>query len=72
MNLIATTGNGKLASTTTSSRGAIVLGSAQSADVVDRSECERLDLDIVTRRSGGGLVLVGHDREVWLDVLLPF
>jgi lipoate-protein ligase A len=55
----------------TSSRGAIVLGSAQSADVVDRSECERLDLDIVTRRSGGGLVLVGHDREVWLDVLLP-
>jgi lipoate-protein ligase A len=55
----------------TSSRGAIVLGSAQSPDVVDRAACERNDLDVVTRRSGGGLVLVGDDREVWLDVLLP-
>ncbi|MBU3688290.1 MAG: hypothetical protein B7C54_07605 [Acidimicrobiales bacterium mtb01] len=55
----------------TSSQGAIVLGSAQSPEVVDRAACERYELDVVARRSGGGLVLVGLDREIWLDVLLP-
>ena len=55
----------------TSSQSAIVLGSAQSTDVLDLDECRRRGLDVVKRRSGGGLVLVGDDRDVWLDVLLP-
>lgn len=55
----------------TSSQPAIVLGSAQSFEVIDSDECDRLGLAVVKRRSGGGAVLVGDDREVWLDVLVP-
>ena len=52
-------------------RSAIVLGSTQNQSILDRDACARLDLDVVTRRSGGGVVLVGPDPTLWLDVLLP-
>lgn len=53
------------------SRSAVVLGSTQDRSILDLEECSRVGLDVVTRRSGGGLVLVGPGRTVWLDVLVP-
>ena len=53
------------------SRSAVVLGSTQDEAVVDVDECARRDLDVVKRRSGGGIVLVGTDLTLWIDVLVP-
>lgn len=52
-------------------RSAVVLGSTQDDSILDLDECVRLGLDVVKRRSGGGVVLIGPDATVWLDVLLP-
>jgi len=52
-------------------RAAIVLGSAQSDDLLDGDACERHGLEIVRRRSGGGVVLLVPDEHVWIDVLVP-
>lgn len=50
---------------------ALVLGSRQTDDVVDREACERAGLSIVRRRSGGGAVLMRRQSVVWIDVVLP-
>jgi lipoate-protein ligase A len=50
---------------------AIVLGSRQSEDLVDRAACERAGLAVVHRRSGGGAVIMRHDSILWVDVVLP-
>ncbi len=50
---------------------ALVLGSAQRDEVVDRAACERAGVDVVRRRSGGGAVLVEPGTLLWVDVLLP-
>jgi lipoate---protein ligase len=50
---------------------ALVLGSAQPDDVVDRAACVRERVDVVRRRSGGGAVLVEPGALLWVDVLLP-
>lgn len=50
---------------------ALVLGSAQPEDHVDRAACERAGVEVVRRRSGGGAVLVAPGAQLWLDVLLP-
>jgi lipoate-protein ligase A len=50
---------------------AIVLGSRQSDDLVDRAACERVGLSIVRRRSGGGAVVMRRSSIVWIDVVLP-
>lgn len=52
-------------------RAAMVLGSTQSFDVVDRDQAERLGMDVVRRRSGGGAVLLQPDDHVWIDVTVP-
>ena len=52
-------------------RSAVVLGSTQDESLLDREACERLGLDVAKRRSGGGVVLVGPDLTVWVDVLVP-
>ena len=49
----------------------LVLGSAQSDDVVDRAACARAGVAVARRRSGGGAVLVEPGRVLWLDVLIP-
>jgi lipoate-protein ligase A len=49
-------------------RAALVLGSAQPVSTVRRD----LDgLDVVTRRSGGGAVLLEPGAVLWVDVILP-
>jgi lipoate-protein ligase A len=50
---------------------ALVLGSAQRDDVVDRAACETAGVEVVRRRSGGGAVLVEPGALLWVDVLLP-
>jgi lipoate-protein ligase A len=47
---------------------AIVLGSTQSDDIVDRVRASGAGVEIVRRSSGGGAVLVGPNAQVWLEV----
>jgi lipoate-protein ligase A len=50
---------------------AVVLGSRQHQDVVDVEACRRDGVDIVKRRSGGGVVLVVPEAMCWFDVVVP-
>lgn len=52
-------------------RPALVLGSAQRDDVVDAEACAAAGIDVVRRRSGGGVVLLMPDESLWLDVVVP-
>ena len=52
-------------------RPALVLGSAQPDDVVDRAACAAAGVEVVRRRSGGGAVLLEPGGVVWVDVELP-
>ncbi len=50
---------------------AVVLGSAQRDDLVDRQAATAAGVEVVRRRSGGGAVLLVPGEVVWVDVLLP-
>ena len=50
---------------------AMVLGSTQREDVVDRDAARRSDIEIVRRRTGGGAVFLEPGRHVWVDVIIP-
>ena len=50
---------------------ALVLGSAQRDDAVDRRVADAIGVEAVRRRSGGGAVLLLPDEFVWLDVVIP-
>ncbi|MEQ1787177.1 MAG: hypothetical protein ABL966_09005, partial [Acidimicrobiales bacterium] len=50
---------------------ALVLGSAQRDDDVDRAACAEAGIDVVRRRSGGGAVLVVPGDVLWVDLVLP-
>lgn len=50
---------------------AIVLGSTQSDAVIDAEMCRRSGVDIVRRRSGGGVVHLTKSGIAWLDVVIP-
>lgn len=52
-------------------RPAIVLGSAQRDEVVDAAACSAAGVDVVRRRSGGGVVLLVPGESLWLDVVVP-
>jgi lipoate---protein ligase len=52
-------------------RPALVLGSTQPESLVDLDLAAGLGVDVVRRRSGGGVVFVGPDDPLWVDVLLP-
>lgn len=52
-------------------RPAVVLGSRQAPDLLDLERCRREGIEVVRRRSGGGVVLLLPGEVVWLDVLLP-
>lgn len=50
---------------------ALVLGSSQREEVVDRARAEALGIGIARRRSGGGAVLLVPGDHVWIDLWLP-
>jgi len=52
-------------------RPTAVLGSTQPADVVDRARAARAGVEVVRRRSGGGLVYLNPGDPVWVDAWLP-
>jgi lipoate---protein ligase len=52
-------------------RPAVVLGSTQSLDLVDRTVATRRGYDVVRRRSGGGAVLLRPGSVTWVDVIIP-
>lgn len=52
-------------------RPAIVVGSRQPLEDLDRNEVEGASIEIVRRRSGGGAVLLEPGGTVWIDVIVP-
>ena len=52
-------------------RPAIVLGSRQTAEVLDPDRVAATGLDVVRRRSGGGAVLLRPEAIVWIDLVVP-
>jgi lipoate---protein ligase len=50
---------------------ALVLGSTQSLDLVDRDAAAAAGVAVVRRRSGGGVVLVVPAEMAWVDVIVP-
>ena len=52
-------------------RPALVLGSTQRDEVVDRAAAARAGVDVARRRSGGGAVLLVPGEMTWVDVLVP-
>ena len=52
-------------------RPTLVLGSSQRPGEVDRRVADALGIEVVTRRSGGGAVLLVPGEHVWLDLVVP-
>lgn len=52
-------------------RPALVLGSTQGDGIIDHREASARGIDVVRRRSGGGVVLVHPEDSVWVDVTIP-
>jgi lipoate-protein ligase A len=52
-------------------RPAVVLGSTQPAQTIDRLRAASRGIEVVRRRSGGGAVLLEAGRTLWVDVILP-
>lgn len=50
---------------------AIVLGSRQTETELDLDACIHKNIEIVRRRSGGGMVFLSPGKQVWLDVVIP-
>jgi len=50
---------------------ALVLGSTQPDDVVDRARAAAAGLDVARRRTGGGTVLVRPGELLWAEVFVP-
>jgi lipoate-protein ligase A len=50
---------------------AVVLGSTQDDDVVDRARAASEGVEVARRRSGGGAVWLSPATATWVDVLLP-
>jgi lipoate-protein ligase A len=55
----------------TPSRHAIILGSTQDPALLNESACFDHDVEIVKRRSGGGLVFLSQESTLWIDVEIP-
>jgi lipoate-protein ligase A len=52
-------------------RPALVLGSSQPIDSIDRHATAAAGIELVRRRSGGGSVLLDPGDVVWFDVIVP-
>lgn len=52
-------------------RPALIVGSSQTVELIDGDCAVRHDIDVVRRRSGGGLVYVHPAESVWIDITIP-
>jgi lipoate-protein ligase A len=50
---------------------AMVLGSRQNESLLNGELCSRDGIEVVGRRSGGGIVFLAPGEHVWLDVVVP-
>jgi len=50
---------------------AIILGSTQERSLVNEEMCSANKIEIVKRRSGGGIVFLAEDSTIWIDVEIP-
>lgn len=51
-------------------RPALVLGSRQEPSIVDQATCAARGIDVVVRRSGGGVMLLVPGEHLWVDVVI--
>ena len=47
---------------------ALVLGSRQSERLIDLGRAAQRNIEVIRRRSGGGIVLVDPHRSLWIDI----
>ncbi len=52
-------------------RDALVLGSAQSVELVDPGALEASNVELVKRSTGGGIVYIDAAADLWIDFYLP-
>ena len=52
-------------------RNALVLGSSQDPSQIDTAVLDRLDAELVVRRSGGGAVYLSPANQLWIDISIP-
>lgn len=50
---------------------ALVLGSTQGEEILNSEAVEAAGIEVCRRRSGGGLVGLHPDNDLWVDVLIP-
>ncbi len=50
---------------------AVVLGSAQPPDLIRADEAEPRGVEVCRRRSGGGLVHIQPQFDLWIDIVIP-
>jgi lipoate-protein ligase A len=55
----------------TPDQSAIILGSTQERTLINEKACLVNNIEIVKRRSGGGIVFLAEDSTIWIDVEIP-